>query len=143
MTPLAAAGPLLTPEEVGAALGLPVTLTSGPRPGGAPIEMTEFRGPDGTPLLTIMRSAGMVARIAMRSRRSGQPLPGLGDEGVGGPGWIAVRRGDSALHLAPGWAGREHDATGEPAGAGALGRGPDADARRMTSGRLTAVYAHR
>jgi hypothetical protein len=98
-TPLTPTGPLLTPEEVGAALGLPVTLATGPRPGGAPIEMTEFRGPDGTPLLTIMRSAGMVARIAMRTRRSGQPLPGLGDEGVGGPGWIAVRRGDSALIL--------------------------------------------
>ncbi len=61
--------------------------------------MTEFRGPDGTPVLTIMRSAGMVARIAMRSRRSGQPLPGLGDEARGGPGWIAVRRGDSAILL--------------------------------------------
>jgi hypothetical protein len=101
IAPLAPTGPLLTPDEVGAALGVPVTLGRTPGP-GAPIEITEYRGPDGSPVLTVARSGGMVARLAIRSRRQGQQLAGIGDEARGGPGWIVARRGDSALmmHLA-------------------------------------------
>jgi hypothetical protein len=90
---------LLTAEEVGAALRIPVTMQPAAKPN--PILVTSvFRGPDGSDALTVALTGGRVARMAMRSRQ-GQPIGGLGDEARGGPGWIAVRRGDyvALLHV--------------------------------------------
>ncbi len=99
-TPLTPLGPLVTVEEVGAALGMPVTLSKrGANRGGAPMEVTEYAGPDGKPVLTVMRSGGMIARMAMRSRSRGQDLPGIGDEARGGPGWIVARRGNEVIMM--------------------------------------------
>jgi hypothetical protein len=101
MTPMAPIGPLVTPAEVGSALGMPVTLRDR-RPTGqgpAPMEITEYAGPDGKPVLTVVRSGGMIARMALRSRARGQDLPGIGDEARGGPGWIVARRGNEAIMM--------------------------------------------
>jgi hypothetical protein len=89
--------PLLSADEVGAALGRPVTIVRANT--NAVMDMTEFRGPDGHSVLRLVCSNGVVARMAMRGRKQGQELPGLGDEARGGPGWIAIRRGDTVLLL--------------------------------------------
>jgi hypothetical protein len=99
VVPITDIGPLLTADEVGAALRIPVTAhATKPNPILATIV---FHGPDGAPALTVSRTAGTVARMAMRGRRQGQAIGGLGDEARGGPGWIAVRRSDNVvlLHL--------------------------------------------
>jgi hypothetical protein len=98
---LATAGPMLAPDEVGAALGVPITLRSrSGRTGRTPFDVNEFTGPDGSVVLTVMRTGGMMARLAMRGNQGrGQPLAGLGDEALGGAGWVSARRGDVVLLL--------------------------------------------
>ncbi|HEY1486019.1 MAG TPA: hypothetical protein VGF84_07930 [Micromonosporaceae bacterium] len=93
--------PLLTADEVSAALGAPVNARRADRPAGTgPVDVAIFRGPDGTQALTLLRSSGTVARMTFRLRqRQGEPVAGLGDEARGGPGWIAIRRGDETLLL--------------------------------------------
>ncbi|MCL6641180.1 MAG: DUF2207 domain-containing protein, partial [Candidatus Rokubacteria bacterium] len=76
-----AATDLLTVEEVGRAVGVPVTTVAAP--GAA--AMTVFAGPDGKPVLTlqvISRLMGRVVRFLMGAQRSGQaqPVPGVGTE---------------------------------------------------------------
>jgi len=94
-------GPLLTVDEVGAALGVPVSLRDRPRHDGpATVEINEFTGPNGDVVLTIMHSGGMIARMAMRrDSRHSDAIGGVGDEARGGHGWIATRRGDDVLLL--------------------------------------------
>jgi hypothetical protein len=95
------AGPLLTADEVGAALGVPVALRDRRSPSGpVPVEISEFTGPDGSVVLTVMHSGGMIARMAMRrDSRQSEAIAGVGDEARGGPGWVAARRGDDVLLL--------------------------------------------
>jgi hypothetical protein len=98
---IATTGPMLTPDEVGVALGIPVTLRSrSGRTGRTPFDVNEFTGPDGSVVLTIMRSGGVIARLAMRGNRGrSEPLAGLGDEARGGADWVTTRRGEVVLLL--------------------------------------------
>ncbi len=96
-TPISDHTPLVTIDEVGAVLGRPVKI-SGQLPTGV-ISTIVFKGTDGSPALTVTRTGGMVARMAMRGRRSAQEIAGIGDEARGGPGWLAVRRGDQVVML--------------------------------------------
>jgi hypothetical protein len=60
---------LLTPDEVGVALGVPVVLRQhAGRSGPLTFEVNRFDGPDGSAVLTVMRSGGMIARMAMRAK---------------------------------------------------------------------------
>ncbi|HEY7174015.1 MAG TPA: hypothetical protein VH442_03775, partial [Micromonosporaceae bacterium] len=95
------AGPLLTADEVGAALGLPVTLRDRRSPNSpVPVEISEFTGADGSVVLTVMHSGGLIARMAMRrDSRQSEAIAGVGDEARGGPGWVAARRGEDVLLL--------------------------------------------
>jgi hypothetical protein len=63
------------------------------------MEVTEYAGPDGSAVLTVVRSGGAIARMAMRTRARGEALYGIGDEARGGSGWIAARRGDEVVML--------------------------------------------
>jgi hypothetical protein len=94
-------GPLLTSDEVGSALGRPVTVRHRTgRTGPVPFEVNEFIGIDGSVMLTVMRSSGTIGRMAMRANHSqSQPLTGIGDEARAGAGWVAVRRGADVLLL--------------------------------------------
>ncbi len=98
LTPI---GPLVTAEEATAAIGAPVTVRARDAGGSAslPVETTEYTTADGALALTVVRSTGVVAKMAMRSRGRGEPVAGLGDEAVGGPGWLAVRRGNEVCLL--------------------------------------------
>jgi hypothetical protein len=98
LTAVRPVGPLLTPDEVAAALNLPVRLHRPPATTPVPIEVTRFDGPDGHAAMTIVRTTGAAAKLALKGRAStGEPLVGLGDEARGGPGWIVVRRGADVL----------------------------------------------
>jgi hypothetical protein len=107
--PKAVASELLSAEEVGRALGAPVT----GRPVGAgspmPIQMMQFLTPDGRPAVQLMASAGLAGQLAIRARRRGRPLPGIGDEAYTGDGWAAGRRGDTVIMLILSEAGRRAD----------------------------------
>jgi predicted membrane protein DUF2207 len=100
LTPVTPVGPLVSADEVGSALGFAVTTRSPEGP--APVEMVEYVTADGVPALIVARSSGLFARMAMRSEVHGEVVAGLGDEARGGPGWLAVRRGDEAVVLKTG-----------------------------------------
>ena len=106
--PLTPVGPLVTAAEVGAVLGVPVVAQAKGGTGSTPmpVEITEYTTNDGAPALTVVRSAGTFARMAMRSQGRGEVVGGLGDEARGGPGWLAVRRGDDVVMLKTGAAAK-------------------------------------
>jgi hypothetical protein len=83
---------------------MPVVAQAKGAPGSTPmpVEITEYTTSDGAPALTVVRSAGTFARMAMRSQGRGEVVAGLGDEARGGPGWLAVRRGDDVVMLKTG-----------------------------------------
>jgi hypothetical protein len=95
------AAPLLSIEEVSAALGTQMTSRRGDRPANTgPVDVAIYRGPDGSQALMLSRSSGAVGRMTFRLRqRQGEAVGGLGDEARGGPGWIAVRRGGETVIL--------------------------------------------
>jgi hypothetical protein len=101
LTPLASVGPLVTADEVGSAMGFRVT-TRPMTDGAMPVEVTEYATADGATALTVVRSAGTFARMALRSQAHGEAVTGLGDEARGGPGWLVVRRGDQVVLLRTG-----------------------------------------
>jgi predicted membrane protein DUF2207 len=92
------AGQLLSAEEVSRGLGQPVTPQDPAMPAGAPMSMQAYRTAGGRALYVTV-TAGMIGSLAFRSRRRGQPLPGLGDEAFAGDRWAAARRGDHVVML--------------------------------------------
>jgi hypothetical protein len=94
------ASALLTAEDVGRALGYPVTV----RTQTSPVPMmqgtvSQFYGPDGQEVAVLMAMSGLAARAAMRQRQRLQPLPGIGDEAYTGPGFAGARRGETVVAL--------------------------------------------
>jgi hypothetical protein len=87
---------LVTAEEVGRAIGAPVTAQGGAAAGPVPVGATRFHTPDGQLALVLMVLGGIAGKVAIRSRR-GAPLPGIGDEAYTGPGYAIARRGDTVL----------------------------------------------
>jgi Predicted membrane protein (DUF2207) len=96
---------LLTAEEVGRALGIPVTARAHGA-GQAPVQTVRFHAPDGSAVLQLLAAGGMPGRVAMRARRRGQPLPGIGDEAFAGEHWVIGRRGDTVVTINVTGAGR-------------------------------------
>ena len=92
-----APGALLTADDVGRALGAPVSARGGASAGPIPVGAVQFHGPDGKVAVMLMVMSGMAAQFAIRSRRRGQPLPGIGDEAYAGPGFAIARRGETVL----------------------------------------------
>jgi hypothetical protein len=90
---------LLTPHEVGSALGMPVTAYPVGAGAPVPVQAVQYRGPDGKPVLQVMAAGGLAAQLAVRARRRGQPLPGIGDEAFAGDGWAVGRHGDTVLGI--------------------------------------------
>src|SRR5262249_33896410 len=68
---------LVTPDEVGRALGVPVTATGGAA-GPIPVGAVQFHTPDGQLALVLMVLRGLAGKAALRARRTRQPLPGVG-----------------------------------------------------------------
>ncbi len=99
-------GDLLSAEEVGRALGFPVTI----RPATAPVvQMAQFQTAQGRPALLLVATTGLAGQLAIRARRRYQPLPGIGDEAYTGEGWAVGRRGDTVIMLTLSEAGRAAD----------------------------------
>ncbi len=94
-----APGALLTADEVGRALGVPVAVRGGATAGPIPVGAAQFHTPDGRVALMLMVMRGLPAQFAMRSGRRQQPLPGIGEEAYTGPGFAVARRGDTAVAL--------------------------------------------
>jgi Predicted membrane protein (DUF2207) len=95
------AADLLTAYEVSSALGMAVTPHAvGGDNQPVPVQQVQFRDPGGKPVLMLMAAGGMVGQLAVRARRRGQPLPGIGDEAFTGDGWAVGRRGDTVVTIA-------------------------------------------
>jgi len=93
---------LLGVDEVAAALERPVVSDgAGSRVQLGPFELVTFADPGiGTPVLVIAVARGSAVELVMRGvRRSGTPLPGVGDEAWSGPSWVLGRRGATMIRL--------------------------------------------
>jgi Predicted membrane protein (DUF2207) len=90
---------LLTADEVGRAVGAPVTVRGGLTPGPLPLGAAQFHTPDGQLAVLLAVIGGLPGQLAMRARRQGQPLPGIGEEAYAGEGWAMARRGDQVIAL--------------------------------------------
>ena len=92
---------LLTPHEVSSALGVPVTPHAvGGNNQPVPVQQVQFRDPGGKSVLVLMAAGGMFGQLAVRARRRGQALPGIGDEAFTGDGWAVGRHGDTVVTIA-------------------------------------------
>jgi hypothetical protein len=96
LTPAVAAGSLLTVDEVSRALGRPVTAHDGSGPAAGPASFQTFDA-NGTRAVYLAVTGGLPGRLAMRSRKHGTPLPGIGDEAYAGENWAMARRGDQVV----------------------------------------------
>jgi len=96
--PAAAADRLLTPDEVGRAIGRPVTLaqTAGV---AAPVSMAGYSTVDGHRAVFVTVAGGLPAKLAVRTRRGNSALPGIGDEAYTGGNWAMARRGDTVVGI--------------------------------------------
>jgi hypothetical protein len=94
-----APGALLTAEDVSRAVGVPVTAHGGATAGPIPVGAAQFHGPDGQIVAMVMVLSGLPAKFALRSGRRQPPLPGIGDEAYGGPGFAVARRGETVVGL--------------------------------------------
>jgi hypothetical protein len=90
---------LLTAHEVSSALGMPVTAYPVGAGAPVPVQAVQYRGPDGKPVLQLTAAGGLAAQLAVRARRRGQPLPGIGDEAFAGEGWAVGRHGDTVVGI--------------------------------------------
>ncbi len=90
---------LLTADEVGRALGVPVAIRGGPTPGPIPLGAAQFHTPDGQLAMVLAVMGGLPGQLAMRARSRAQPLPGIGEEAYAGEGWAMARRGDQVIAL--------------------------------------------
>jgi hypothetical protein len=100
---------LLTAHEVSSALGMPITVYPVGAGTPVPVQQVQYRGPSGTTVLQLMAAGGLAAQLAVRARRRGQPLPGIGDEAFAGDGWAVGRRGDTVVSVALSGDGRRAD----------------------------------
>jgi hypothetical protein len=90
---------LVTAEEAGRVLGRRVTLTGADR--GVAIglmTMAEFRAADGSALVVTVVT-GAAAELAIRARRGGSPVPGVGEEAFVSGQWALARRGRTVVSL--------------------------------------------
>jgi endonuclease YncB( thermonuclease family) len=90
---------LLTADDVGRAVGVPVTMRDAAGAGPIPVATARFNVPDGRLAVLVMVLSGLPAQLAIRSRRRMQPLPGIGDEAYTAPGSAIARRGDTVVAL--------------------------------------------
>jgi hypothetical protein len=103
LTPAVAAGQLLTTDEVERAIGHPVTTRNATGIAAGPVSVQMFDAGDRRAVYVTV-TGGLPGRLAMRYRRGGTPLPGIGDEAYAGDGWAVGRRGDDVVMV------RLHDA---------------------------------
>jgi hypothetical protein len=89
---------LLSAQEVGQAVGVQVTEGGGPAAVG-PLQSVTFVGSDGAAVLAVAAFSGPAVQLAMRARRGGTPLVGIGDEAFVGPGWAVARVGQTLIAL--------------------------------------------
>ena len=99
-TPEIAPTQLMSVEEVGRAIGVPV-VADGRRPAAVgPISVEAYLSANGGRRLILASVAtGTAADLAMRMRRRFQPLPGIGDEAFAGENWAIGRRGRNVVML--------------------------------------------
>ncbi|ONH30468.1 DUF2207 family protein [Pseudofrankia asymbiotica] len=93
-----AAGGLLTVEEVSRAVGRQVTALASPVPTPMPASIQLFEA-DGRQAAAVVVSTGLAGRLALRSRRGGTPLAGIGDEAYLGDRWAVARTGDRVVSV--------------------------------------------
>jgi hypothetical protein len=63
-----------------------------------PVSVATYSTVDGgRRAVNLALTQGLPAQLAIRTRRGGQPLPGIGDEAYAGNGWAMARRGDRVV----------------------------------------------
>jgi hypothetical protein len=95
--------PLLGIDDVGAALGRPVTIDgAASQVSLGPFELTTYSAADdpAVPLLVLGVARGRAVGVVMRGLRGrGTPLSVPADEAFAGPGWAVARRGDLLVRV--------------------------------------------
>ena len=100
--PVADATTLLTAEEVGRAVGEPVSASTDPaaRMSLGPFDLMTFFSATGQErVLSVATMRGLAARLALRSVRKAPALPGIGDEAWAQPDWAMARSGDTVVRI--------------------------------------------
>jgi hypothetical protein len=97
---------LVTPDDVGRALGQPVAVRGQSRTAVGPMAIESYLQANGKRVLMVSVATGPTAQLAMRMRRRYQPLPGIGDEAFAGDDWAVGRRGSRVVMLQLHGAGR-------------------------------------
>ncbi len=99
-TPEIAPTQLISVDEVGRAVGLPVVADGRRVTAVGPISVESYLSANGgRRLLLASVATGTAADLAMRMRRRFQPLPGIGDEAYAGENWAIGRRGRNVVML--------------------------------------------
>jgi len=97
---------LLSAQEVARAMGFAVSAQQPPTPNPAGT-VTLFLDGHRKPALMLLVARGLVASMAIRTRRHSAPLPGIGTEAYTGDGWAVGRSGDAVVVLQLQGAGRQ------------------------------------
>jgi hypothetical protein len=93
-----AAGTLLTADEVSRAIGTQVAPRPSAPAAARPMPMSlQAYEVDGRQVVRVAVAAGIAARMVLRARHAGTPLPGVGDEAYQGDHWAGARVGDRAV----------------------------------------------
>ncbi|MDT3441060.1 MULTISPECIES: DUF2207 family protein [unclassified Pseudofrankia] len=92
------AGALLTADEVSRGVARQVTPLASPIATPMPASIQLFEA-DGRQAAAVLVSTGLAARLALRSRRGGTPLAGIGDEAYLGDRWAIARSGDRVVSV--------------------------------------------
>ncbi len=93
--PVRPAESLLTVDEVGRAVGVPVSMLSASSPGSQAVSAgtVRFQAPDGRTVVTLMMAGGMGGKLSMLAHRGNPRLPGIGDEAYTGKDWAVASWG--------------------------------------------------
>jgi hypothetical protein len=99
-TPDVSAAGLFTLDDVSRTVGTPVAARGLSQAAFGPMSYEQYYAVDsGRRLVTASLASGPAADLAIRMRRGGMPLPGIGEEAYAGEGWAAARRNGRVLML--------------------------------------------
>jgi hypothetical protein len=110
--PAVAVAALLTPDEVSRVVGAPTRAKQSVATPMMPMQLVEFETTQGQQVLLMTIASGLPATLALRARKRGTPLPGVGDEAYGGNDWAVAKCGDWVVGLQLRGASRSVDPSG-------------------------------
>jgi hypothetical protein len=103
---------LLTADEVSTVVGAATRAKHSVATPMMPMQLVEFETAQGQQVLLMTLASGLPATLALRARKRGTPVPGVGDEAYAGPDWGVAKCGDWVIGLQLRGASRSTDPSG-------------------------------